>query len=197
MEKLKAKILQSEAEKQRVYQYRHQIFTNELNWVASDKEEVDEYDKDSITLAIFKEEQLVASLRLIGHDKKWMFDDDFLHLLPKGIDKKQGMVEASRFFIPEEHRKLQCYEGQEFYFSQLILYVTERYCMQNNLTAIYSVFLLKTVALLQGYCVPITRLDSSETDDWEAVIPCVIHVDPTAKIPRLFPNPDQFLEVDF
>lgn len=196
MRTLRARVLRTEEEKRAVYQCRHQVFTRELAWVDSKNEEIDEYDKDAIILAIFKGEELIASLRIIEHDKKWMFDDDFRFLLSRKIERGPDSAEASRFFIAKEYRRVQDYSGRRFYFSRLILIIAYYYFEKRNISKVYAVFFQKVVDLLKEYGLPVKKIGQFDNADWETAVPCLIDWDRLDKSRFLLPELHEFLEMD-
>jgi N-acyl-L-homoserine lactone synthetase len=91
----------------RIHQFRHRVFSQELGWVAGPRE-TDEYDQHSVHFAAFSPAgDVVACSRFILPSGTFMLETEFTDLVEPGyqVRKEADTVEASRFAVSADLRR--------------------------------------------------------------------------------------------
>jgi acyl homoserine lactone synthase len=102
------KILITEEEHMQSYRLRHLVFAETLHWVdeSPGKVEIDEYDKFAIPIGVFRENKMLAYIRLVLSEDYYMLEKDFRMLVRNEHDirKTPDTGETSRFCVHPEAR---------------------------------------------------------------------------------------------
>lgn len=93
-----------------VYKLRHEVYSEELNWVPSSQDglEIDSFDSYSTHFSVTDPcGRVVATIRTVLPEKYWFVDEYFQNTLidNTSVIKEQGAVEASRLAISHEYRQ--------------------------------------------------------------------------------------------
>lgn len=104
-------------QKRAIYQLRHQVFSNELQWVDNNEEqlEIDEYDNHSKHLTLLDQnEELIGTIRVTDSSDRWMIEDYFSHLIAddQTLEKNEKTVEISRLTLDKVARNLEVDENE-------------------------------------------------------------------------------------
>jgi len=142
------------AELHKAYKLRHKVYAEELGWVKTTENrlEIDNYETDSTTFGVFNNEhKLLATLRLIPHQRQYMLESDFSNLVSPDhtILKTPETAEITRLCIDQEHRNVYCdYPFGKSTFSLLLYHSLYKYCKENNIRFLYMVVEYKVLRLL-------------------------------------------------
>jgi len=97
-------------ERENAYRLRHEIFVNELKWVAPQASglEIDIYDDDRmVPLGVFDQNRrLIAHLRITLPQRTFMMEREFTALIETPIGKTNRTVEISRVCTEAETRAM-------------------------------------------------------------------------------------------
>ena len=141
----KVRNLKTAEDFKKAFKLRHQIFANELKWVASSDDglEIDEYDLNAESFGVFNHnEQLCAYMRLIIGGTPFMMEKEFKFL----VDEKHWIrnfpdtAEVSRLCIAPESRN-DTVTGNFGLHSITILLLKGVYqwCKKNGVNYLYAV----------------------------------------------------------
>ncbi|QEL57649.1 acyl-homoserine-lactone synthase [Chromobacterium paludis] len=99
-------VVESAAEREALWAFRHKIFREQLGWVpvCEDGLDRDDYDDFSDNLALYRAGEVVGAIRLTGGESPFMLEAEFSRLLPRGetIVKGREYSEITRLAIDRE-----------------------------------------------------------------------------------------------
>jgi N-acyl amino acid synthase of PEP-CTERM/exosortase system len=101
-------ILTTREEKDAAYHLRHQVFAEELGWVpaSENKKEIDDYDNNCELLGLFIGNRLIACLRILWPNQRFMIEKEFIVIIGgQEIIKTSNTIEVTRFCIARDVRK--------------------------------------------------------------------------------------------
>lgn len=143
-----------DGDKIEAYRLRNAIFCKELGWVhqTQDELEVDEYDKHAVFLGVLNgQRKLVAFLRIILAERKFMIEKDFLALVDRrhAIRKEGDTAELSRLCVAPDWRKNKVAGNFGTHNVSILLFKgAYQWCGKNNIRFLYAVTELKIFKLL-------------------------------------------------
>jgi N-acyl-L-homoserine lactone synthetase len=124
-----------------VHALRADVFCRELGWVGTpeDEAEWDEFDPSSTHVAVLDERaEVVAAVRVTGHDARWMLDSIFHALARTGlVEKRPGTAEASRLVVARRWRKMRLGSGMRT--CDLLYKGAYAYCTTRAIRHVYMV----------------------------------------------------------
>jgi N-acyl-L-homoserine lactone synthetase len=129
---------------ERIHQFRHRVFAQELGWVGGASRETDQYDRHSVHFAAFSQSgDVVAYSRFILPSGSFMLETEFPDLVEPGyrLRKEEDTVEASRFAVSADLRRTK--EGfavTELLCSTMCLWARRNSVRQCYLVLDYSYF---------------------------------------------------------
>jgi N-acyl-L-homoserine lactone synthetase len=94
-------------DRMQAYRLRNNIFCKELGWALQTENglEIDEHDEEATFLGVLnKDGRLLAYLRIILADRRFMIEKEFLSLVSSGyiVRKKYDTIEVSRLCVAPE-----------------------------------------------------------------------------------------------
>ncbi len=159
---LRMQALTTKEEKAAAYHLRHQIFAEELGWVASNdtNKEIDLYDRRCIQLGIFASNRLIACLRIHFSPDQFMLENEFKAVLGgHTIKKSPQTIEVTRFCIAHDVRKSQV--STEYGIFPIVMALEKvfyNWCRNNGKDIVYMVVSKHFFRLLNLLGMPCTAI---------------------------------------
>ena len=123
---------------EKIYAFRHKVFSKELGWVFSLSKERDDYDDTAVHFAVFSDSgDIVGYSRLNLAEGGFMLEKEFSDLIGDtySIRKESDTVEGSRFTVIPELRR----SKSGFKVSELLCKTMCRWCRINGIRYWYLV----------------------------------------------------------
>lgn len=136
------------------YKLRHKVFAEELGWVQTEEHglEYDSYDDYAKHFGVFNELKILAYLRLVVPEYRYMLEKEFSNLVSTHhhLRKENDTREVSRLCVSEDERstKIQTPIGQ-MGVSMLLYRCVYQWCVDNNVRYLYLVVEHKVFRLLK------------------------------------------------
>lgn len=105
---LQVRTLTTSEEKDKAYHLRHKVFAEELGWVPRSEtgRELDDYDVNCVMIGIFADNRIIACLRILLADQRFMLEKEFNAIMSDyKIIKTPETIEVTRFCISSDVRK--------------------------------------------------------------------------------------------
>ena len=135
---------------EKIYTFRHKVFSKELGWVFSLSKEHDEYDDTSVHFAVFSDSgDIVGYSRLNLAEGGFMLEKEFSDLIGStySIRKESDTVEGSRFTVSPDLRR----SKSGFKVSELLCKTMCRWCKINGIRYWYLVMDKNYLDFLQRF----------------------------------------------
>lgn len=139
-----AKTFSSHGEIIDAFKLRHAIFAEQLKWVRTTESmlEYDRYDAYSVHFGVYKDDELLAYLRVVKPGYPYMIDKEFLSLVGPEHEVRRAMdaCEISRLCVSPAARKLMTTENSWCDSIQMILHKTlYHWCNMHGIRHLYFV----------------------------------------------------------
>jgi N-acyl amino acid synthase of PEP-CTERM/exosortase system len=145
-----------EKDMEKAYSLRHLVFAEELRWAPTDPSglEVDKYDSISDHFGVFAGEELLAYLRLIRSDNRFMLENEFIELVSNDhtIRKYRDTSEISRLCLARRARdyKTMSTDFGTYDITMLLYKCVYRWCKENKVRYLYFVVAQQVFRLLNA-----------------------------------------------
>lgn len=117
------------------YRLRANVFRSELRWIGDPDDEMDIESYDSNAVHFFTlspANKLIAALRILPTDQKWMMEECFNSLIPRDVDlHTMDACEISRLAIAKSWRNY--YINNEFTVAEFLYKGVFQYCLAREI----------------------------------------------------------------